>query len=590
MILFNILLALLAIVPSPSKGNAPIASIIELNRKAETVNSHEGETTRSGLETDFRSSIILTKEHLGIDYLEYPRIKILPDGSYILFYQSRDQKTNKDHDGVFTAFSKDGRNWTPGPAVWEKIPVTDPEGAPNTRYYATCDAILLQNGDILAFAQFRLGEKSLKYRKTWGLAMKRSSDLGKSWGEETVLFRDRVWEPLPIQLPSGEIQLYVTHTNHDWELPLTDITLLRSFDNGYTWTTYSPAMRFIDGFSKADRKSVDMPAPETEETKHFTSQMPAAVLLNDGKTMLVAHESVHILDKPKKDGSKRHLMLTLGWNSASWPQGQLKGYQEGPEEIVKNFVGGSAPSLVQFTSGETAFSYTGNWWYMRTGNERGSDIPDNPFFCPMKLFARWGALTIEDDHTVLATSASVHKENGNVKKIRDIVVASLRLNHRITAQSFTPSVNGDNADWKDVDEALFLGSESQAQCAFRFAQDKKNLYVLVDCLDSELAQGDKLELYFSDGQDPMSIESVGLEAQGPGEIALKPRKKTTMTAKAYPGEGYVAEICIPKSSIPAGGREGVCFNAVLKKGEMTDTFTLRTLDKVDNWYQVKFAK
>ena len=587
--IISILLALLAIVPNPGKGKAPIASIPELNRKAETVNSHAGQTSRSTLETDFRSTVILTKDELGLDYLEYPRIKILPDGSYILFYQSRDQKTNKDHDGVWCAFSKDGRTWTPGPAVWEKIPVKDPAGEDNTRYYATCDAVLLQNGDILAFAQFRLGENSLKYRKSWGLAMKRSTDLGKTWGEETVLFRDRVWEPLPIQLPSGEIQLYVTHTNHDWELPLTDITLLRSFDNGYTWTTYSPAMRFADGYSKAARKSVDMPAPETPETVHFTSQMPAAVLLNDGKTMLVAHESVHILSKPKKDGSTRHLMLTLGWNDFTWPQGQLSGDQEGPEKIVRNFVGGSAPSLVQFKSGETAFSYTGNWWYMRTGNETGSDIPTAPFFSPMKLFARWGALTIEDDHTVLATSASVHKENNNVKKIRDIVVASLRLNHRIDAAQFTPAVDGDNADWKDVDEAFFLGSESQAQCCFRFAQDKKNLYVCVDCLDNKLEPGDKLDLYFSDGIGAESIEEVHLVAGGNGMV-MSSRKNTSMSAKNYPGEGYVAEFSIKKSSIPVTGADGIYFNAVLTKGDVKDSFNFRNLDKVDNWFQVRFGK
>ncbi|MBR1632666.1 MAG: exo-alpha-sialidase [Bacteroidales bacterium] len=581
--LITILISLLAIVPKPQKGSAPIASIQELNRHSEEIDSHAGETTRSTLETDWRSTVILNEPELGYKYLDYPRIKTLPDGSYIMFYQSRDQQKNKDHMGVFSAFSKDGRTWQRGPDVWSTIPVTDPEGCENTRYYATCDAIILQNGEMLAFAQFRLGEKSLKYRQTWGCAMKRSTDLGKTWGEETVLFRDRVWEPYAIQLPSGEIQLYITHTNHDWEQPLTDITIMRSFDNGHSWTTNSPGLRFADGTSKAARKSVDMPAPWAEETTHFTSQMPTAILLHDGKTIMTCNESVKVVPK-------RHLMLSMGWNDASWPQGSLKGQEEGPEIIEKHFVGGSAPYFAQFNSGETVLSYTGNWWYMRTGNERGTDIPTAKFFSPVKVMARWGNIHVEDDHTLLATSASVHQENGLIKKLRDIVLATMRLNHRITAVSKTAVLDGSNDDWKDVDEAFFLGSESQAQCCFRFVQDKKNLYLLVDCLDNSMSAGDRLELYFSDGVDPIMNEGLLIETKSPDSISLKERKKTLMQAKVYPGEGYVAELCIPKSTIPHNGAAGICFNAVLKKGEMTDTFTLRTLDKVDNWFQVKFAK
>ncbi len=580
--LFHLLFSMLVIPPQARKAEAPIASIQSLNRHAEAVNSHAGETSRSTLETDWRSSVILTGKELGLDYLEYPRLKILPDGSYLLFYQTRDQEVNKDHDGVLSAFSPDGRNWEPGPVVWEKTPVTDPAGKENVRYYATCDAILLQNGDLLAFAQFRLKENSLLYRKSWGVAMKRSKDLGRTWSEETILFRDRIWEPYAIQLPGGEIQLYLTHTNHDWKPALTDITLLRSFDNGYTWETHSPAMRFADGISTADRQSVDMPAPESEQTVHFTSQMPSAILLHDGKTVLTVSESVHMHPDHPADHDKRKLMLTLGWNNAAWPRGTLSGSQEGPEKITRNFVGGQAPYLAQFPSGETVLSYTGNWWYVRTGNEKGTDLAKAPFFSPMKLFARWGGLTVENDHTVLATSANVHK-GADMKKIRDIAIATLRLNHTLKAGSGAPSVDGDNADWTDVDDAFFLGSESQAQCCFRFRQDKKNLYLCVDCLDAEVADGDVLDLYFSNGQDPSSIIRLSLAAEK-GEISLG-TQSAGMKAKNYPGEGYVAEIAIPKDRLPLA--KGIFFNAVLTKGEMTDGFNFRTLDKVDNWFKIK---
>ncbi|MBQ7269205.1 MAG: exo-alpha-sialidase [Bacteroidales bacterium] len=573
-----ILLSLLTLPPAADRKGAPIAKAEELNRHAEAPDSHAGETGRSALEVDFRGISYLGEKELGYRYLDYPRLKILPDGSYFLLYQTRDQERGKNHDGVLSAFSRDGRTWERGPALWEKRPVRDPEGNPDIRYYATADAIVLQNGDLLAFAQYRLLNGSMKYRKSWGLAMKRSKDLGKTWSEETELFHDRCWEPFPLQLPNGEIQVYLTHTNHDWDRQLTDITLLRSFDNGETWTTLSPAMRFADGTSRADRKSVDMPPPQGESTAHFTSQMPAAVLLHDGKTILAAYESVRLEPSHK-------LMLSLGWNNASWPQGTLTGTREGPEKIMKNFVGGQAPYLAQFPSGETVLSYCGNFWYIRLADERGKGLAKAPFFSPVKLYARWGNLEIENAHLIWATAANVHKDPSEMYLVRDIVLAPMRLNHRIQAPSLSPEIDGDNADWAAVDESFFLGSDSQAQCCFRFAQDKKYLYVCVDCLDRELHAEDMLDLCFSDGKDASTLRKITLAADK-DDTGERQGENVKVAMKHYPGEGYVAEFRIRRDALPIAGKR-IFFNAILRKGTLKDTFNFRTLDKVDNWFEVK---
>lgn len=69
------------------------------------------------------------------------------------------------------------------------------------------------------------------------------------------------------------------------------------------------------------------------------------------------------------------------------------------------------------------------------------------------------------------------------------------LNHRIDAPRARIRVDGDNTDWDDATDALFVGSDSQAQAAVRPAKDDDNLYFLVERLDADLSDGDTVELY-----------------------------------------------------------------------------------------------
>lgn len=136
------------------------------------------------------------------------------------------------------------------------------------------------------------------------------------------------------------------------------------------------------------------------------------------------------------------------------------------------------------------------------------------------------------------------------------------------------SRDGDNSEWKRNTDAFFLGSDSQAQCSFRFAHDADSLYLLVDCLDSLVAQGDKLEIYFSDGVLPASIKKTVFEAQG------------SAVATLHPGIGYVAELSWPKSALPFKDAS-IFFNAVLKKGELSESFNFRSATDPTNWFEIR---
>ena len=508
--------------------------------------------------------------------------------------------------------------------------------------------VVAANGDFLVFGTKRLKGGGHKYLQQWGIVMKRSKDGGRSWGDERILYKTCVWEPYPIRLPNGEIQVFFTDSDHDWDPTITGISLLRSTDNGYTWKTQAPVIKYASGEATAHQRSLDMPAPQTETAVRYSAQMPAVTLLNGTDVAFAVFEQVNPDQK---------LRLSMAWESRSWPK-TLDGEESGPTKTKQYFIGGSAPYLAQFPSGETVLSYTGLNWYIRLGDETGESIATAPFFSPRMGASHWGNLALENDHSVLATTAMFHGSEGDpeYETVRDIAVCKLRLNHRVDAKKMTPVLDGVHDEWAGNTDALFLGSDSQAQCSFRFAHDDSNLYLIVDCLDSLVAASDKLDIYFSDGANPSSIVKATIQspvagatpdiryrhAQGPlkklrqefsgasssltfketipapgdaggqpltsATATHRPAQKTPSAAPAviagspaviagsdrqspatalYP-DGYVAELSWSLESLPVTDG-AIYFNAVLTKGEISDTFNFRTATDPTNWFKVNLA-
>ena len=123
---------------TPIVSTVSIASVYELNDPHEE-GSHADMTSTSYLEADFRSRVELPIQ--GVTRANtpyYTRVKQLPDGTFILFYN--DEKNGK---GVRSLTSKDGVTWENYNTVF--APVAD-------KVYANPDAIVLQNGDMLVCA------------------------------------------------------------------------------------------------------------------------------------------------------------------------------------------------------------------------------------------------------------------------------------------------------------------------------------------------------------------------------------------------------------------------------------------------------
>lgn len=542
----------------PAWGQKPhIHSIYELNREYDT-DTHLKEV-RYRLEPDFRTRLDLGEKELGFKKLHYPRIKQLKDGSYILFYQS-----SRIGFHCYCAFSKDGLTWERGPRVFEGHPIVNSGGEKDSRGYSTVDAVVLDNGDILAFVSYRAVKGYTRFPQDDGLSMKRSTDGGRTWSEEKEIYKSITWEPYAMQLPSGEVQVYFTDSDHDWNPASSGVTMLRSLDRGETWTTHCQVIRQYRATGvRKDGK------PGTR--KVWTDQMPSAVLLGDGKTILAAVES---------QDSTNHFHLSFVKDDTNWAT-TLTGDMTGPSERLDNWRSGGGPYLSHFPSGETALSFQGKYFNVSLGLSSFQSLKNGRFFQPFGTLRTglWGSTTNIGSHTLYATAPSLDQNH----EYGVISMVKMHLNHRIDAPYAHVKVDGDNIEWATNTDAFFLGSDSQAQCCFRFAHDDLNVYMLVECLDEELLYRDKLVFKFSNGVNDNGLFESYIKVGAKGVEVDK-----NLNSKVYyePGTGYLAEIEIPISELPHSPDKTFFYAEICKPG-IKDGFTRIGPKEYSVWLPVR---
>lgn len=535
-----------------------IHSISGLNCKPAELNSHVAEIDRCSLEPDFRTKVVLGEKELGQQMLDYGRIKRLQDGTYVMFYQSL-----RTGYHVYVSFSQDCVNWTRGERVFEGRKFINADGEEDIWKYATADAVQLANGDILVFCIFRSDKHYGRHLDEFGVTFKRSSDGGHTWSEERVLYNTVNWEPYPMVLDDGEILVFFTDSDWDWNPNSSGSSLLRSKDNGETWTLQKQAIRQVRGKATVKQRSVGTPRLSPDSTRTvFTDQMPVVCKLNCSDQSLAVLESAHM---------EKGLSISLAWEDSHWPN-TLTGEMVGPAKRRSNAFEGSGPYVMQFPSGETVITYGGGDGYFacRIGNETGWNLPERDEFFPFgRTRGRWGSIEKIDAHTAVVACTDPYK-GFDVEKAH-MRVMQMRLNHAVDAPSLTVSPDGKALEWDGVDDALFLGSESQAQCTFRFAHDADKLYVLAECLDSEPTDEDGLTLMFSNGADKGSVKFAFCDLVGK-KVKIAQTKGVSGAGAAVKGEGYVTEFAISLSELPVVDGK-LYFNAVMYKKDFQDIFT-----------------
>ncbi len=541
---------------SPEEEESSVHSFYELNKNSNELLSHGTDNRFSCIELDYRTYGELDYS-TGYEFeikAFYPRMKKLPNGEYILFFQNGQHGTS-----VYYTTSTDAKNWAK--------PTLFLRQNEETGYYATLDAIVLNNGELLTVCSYRkrctAPDSYVLHPEQNGIIMRKSSDNGKTWTDEKKIYIGTNWEPSILQLESGEIQVYFTNTTSYLKVPTikdnsTGTAIIRSFDNGETWSsdlskTYSgqivsqTATRIVDGIQL------------------YTDQMPVALkMLGSDKIMLAVETRVR--DEKGNDS----FTISISFSDDNWKT-PLDPKSEGPAEKLNNIqMSAGGPYLSQFISGEIicSFSYQGHFRY-RIFDATGKNYSDIQTNMTRLSGSLWSSTEVVDTHSLYACMEDRTSENGSLVK-SVIKYGKFNLNHSIKSKKTTPTLDGLSNDWNMNDEAFFVGSESQAQASYRVTADNEYLYFLFERLDYDImSEGDEMGIRFA-GIDQKDFYRIDFNINGVTNFCTmldKPMElpEDCVATKIYgtpddPSDediGFTVEVKIPLSLIEGSHNEFV---------------------------------
>src|SRR5690606_915081 len=113
------------------------------------------------------------------------------------------------------------------------------------------DILKLSDGSLLVMYNRR--PHDIHPSRRFGISVKSSVDAGKTWSAEKIIyeagyqFENGCWEPAAIQLPNGQIQLFFANEGPYTNSSEQNISLLRSNDQGKTWTENPEIVSFRAG-------------------------------------------------------------------------------------------------------------------------------------------------------------------------------------------------------------------------------------------------------------------------------------------------------------------------------------------------------
>jgi len=565
------------VLENPETKILPIA---ELNRGGTDGDHMEDDYNTASVEADFRSKVLLNSATTGsfrYDSAFYPRVKKVRDDLYLLLYHYGQYGQH-----IYWTTSRDGVKWNAPSVLYQggasATGFTHAEGplagTKDDMRAVNPDACVLDNGDILCVYSVRSNKGYQQVIDLNGLELVRgkvTASGGIQWSKPTKIYTGTNWEPFIMQRDDGQIEIYFSSSvtyiakyGFDKAKRSSGTGLIVSKDGGYTWTPdvqagdknyYRPTVVYQQAIG--EKKT-----PNGETAMYFSGQMPSVVQLYNGKSMIAVE--VHGLN------NKYTISLATSEAGGNWKD--LGITEEGPSTMMKDVFTGAAPYLARFESGEVYLTYTNKGLKGRMAKADGTAVSSKEFTAVPGAAGSWGSTEIVGSHAVLSTAPVVNGDKRGVKIVRSY------LNHRINAPKTAVTVDGYTNDWDDIEntDALFVGSESQAQITLRAAHDDENVYFLVSRLDDFMTSSDAVMVCIGAGETADYRVVVGVDGSVSIDHYSAGAKQSSITGGTAvvkvlgtlnnnedTDEGCVYEIAVPKSAVGLTGAKSFKVRPVL---------------------------
>lgn len=518
-----------------------------LNAGESAVGDHSSKESRSYL-VQMKSS--LTEYNNDISAAKpqtYTRIKRLPNGTYMLLWQ-RGAPSRSDNNGMDThyAIGSDIFGWTYKGCLFEHDDnAPGCKGGTVSRYYSCPELLVLRSGELIAVNSFWAPStySVQANRGDHGLAIKRSSDNGQSWSEESIIYYGQCWEPFLLEMPDGEIHCYFTEARPWISSSHSGTSLVLSKDGGKTWTPEPGSDPY-----RVMRKTW---WHASSKMNKFTDQMPVGIDICGTGKLAFAMEDV---DSETSTSTTHSVAVLYSPGTPGWKY--LDGDETGPSTRTDKIGRDAcAPYLVQFPSGETILSYSrenGTWPYCyKMGDASARNFGSEKI--ALSTGGNWSATTIDGTHCLLVASAYS----------KAIHLCRYALNHDIEATRRVVKADGDNSEWQNTDDALYFCKDASTDATLRCAVDDENLYILLEVSNIRLSSSDYMTVLV--GSSSSSKNSVKVKV---GPTSFTSANKSVSVSGTYGGTltddsdidtGYLAEISIPLSALDtSSGKVSIC--------------------------------